>query len=328
MKRLSGLQSSMLRAAGRILSPGGHYGSLLVLIYHRVLPAPDPLLADEPDASLFAAQMDLLADHFNVIGLSEAAERLARRSLPPRAVAITFDDGYANNLEVAAPILLERRLTATFFIATRFIDGGQMWNDMVIEAVRRAPQDFDLGSLGLGRYALTDMSARRRAVDEILSRLKYLEQPERQRKAEAIAAASGIVDGARTMMTEQQLRKLASLGMEIGAHCVTHPILARLAPEDARREIHESKSRLEEIIRAPVRTFAYPNGRPGTDYGPEHVEMVRAAGFTAAVTTAWGAATVHTDRFQIPRVAPWDRSALKYGLRMLRCFTQRNARTV
>src|SRR5690606_12983114 len=86
MKRLSGLQSSMLRAAGRILSPGGHYGSLLVLIYHRVLPAPDPLLADEPDASLFAAQMDLLADHFNVIGLSEAAERLARRSLPPRAV--------------------------------------------------------------------------------------------------------------------------------------------------------------------------------------------------------------------------------------------------
>src|SRR5262245_57165568 len=110
------------------------------------------------------------------------------------------------------------------------------------------------------------------------------------------------------------------MGMEIGAHCVTHPILARLPSEAARDEIAGSKARLEAILGSRVRSFAYPNGRPGKDYQAEHVAMVREAGFTAAASTAWGAATAGVDRYQIPRVAPWDRSAMKYGLRMVRGF--------
>lgn len=313
----------MLRAGARLVSPGGRRGSLLVLMFHRVLPHPDPLLPDEPDAATFAAQMDLVAELFNSIGLAEAIERLACGSLPPRAVAITFDDGYANNLEVAAPILAARGLTATFFIATGFIEGGQMWNDAVIEALRCAPEDFDLGELSLGRLHLPDVAARRKAVDELLRRLKYLEPQERLRQTEAIVARAGLPQTEWPMMTESQLRRLAALGMEIGAHCVTHPILARVPPKSARWEIAESKARLETILGMPVRTFAYPNGRPGTDYGPEHVAMVREAGFATAVSTAWGAAVTDTDRHQVPRIAPWDKSALKYGLRMVRSFVSR-----
>ena len=73
----------MLRAGARLVSPGGRRGSLLVLMFHRVLPHPDPLLPDEPDAATFAAQMDLVAELFNSIGLAEAIERLACGSLPP-----------------------------------------------------------------------------------------------------------------------------------------------------------------------------------------------------------------------------------------------------
>lgn len=323
MKRLPAAQAALLRAGARVFSPGGRRGSLLVLIYHRVLPAPDPMLADEPDAAAFAAQMDLVAGLFNVLGLAEAVDRLASGSLPPRAVAITFDDGYANNLEVAAPILAARGLPATFFIATGFIEGGRMWNDTVIEAVRHAPAELDLEALGFGRYRLPDIAARRRAIDELLSRLKYSELPERMRHAEAIAERAGMRDAGAPMMNERQLRELAALGMEIGAHCVSHPILTRIPADAARREILDSKGRLEDLLGAAVRTFAYPNGRPGLDYAREHVAMVREAGFSTAVSTAWGAAMRDSDPHQIPRVAPWDRHPLKYGLRMLRGFTER-----
>lgn len=324
MDHLSAFAAALLRTGARLVSPGGRRGSLLVLIYHRVLPAPDPLLNDEPDARRFAAQMDLVSALFRVVPLSEAVERLAAGTLPPRALSITFDDGYANNLEIAAPILAARGLTATFFVSTRFIDGGAMWNDIVIDALRDAPQELDLGDLGLGRLHLTDIDARRAAVDGILPRLKYLALPERLRLAEGIAARAGVRPPLRQpMMTVGELRKLASLGMEIGAHCVTHPILARLPVEEARREIEESKAQLEATVRAPVRVFAYPNGRPGTDYTAEHVALAREAGFGAAVSTAWGAATRATDRYQIPRVAPWDRSAARYALRMLHGFMQR-----
>lgn len=321
----SPLEATILRGGARLVSPGGPRGSLLVLIYHRVFAERDPLLADEPDAARFAAQMDLVAGMCNVLPLAVAVERLAAGTLPPRAAAITFDDGYANNLEVAAPILAARGLTATFFITTGFIDGGAMWNDLVIEAFRHARGELDLGPLGLGRFELADVAARRRAVDEVLEKLKYLERAERLRKAEAIVELAGVPAGRRLMMTEDELRRLAGMGMDIGAHCVTHPILARAPAELARREILESRSRLEAILGAPVRTFAYPNGRPGRDYGPEHVAMVRDAGFAAAVSTAWGAASRGCDPFQIPRLAPWDRSALRYGLRLVRGFTEKRA---
>ncbi|HEY8507085.1 MAG TPA: polysaccharide deacetylase family protein [Steroidobacteraceae bacterium] len=328
LKPLGWPQAGLLRMGANLLSPGGARASLLVLIFHRVLPAPDDLLVDEPDAAAFAAQMDLIRELFNVLVFSEAVERLASGSLPPRAVAITFDDGYSNNLEVAAPILAARGMRATFFITTGFITGGRMWNDTVIEAVRAARESLDASELGLGVLQLPDMQARRRAVDAILSQLKYREPAERIRIGEVLAERAGLTSESRLMMDESQLRRLHSMGMEIGAHCVTHPILSRIPPERAREEIVESKHRLQDVIGSPVKVFAYPNGRPGQDYTREHVAMVREAGFTAAASTAWGASARGSDTLQIPRIAPWDQSSLRYALRMLRGFTEKRFKTV
>jgi peptidoglycan/xylan/chitin deacetylase (PgdA/CDA1 family) len=118
------------------------------------------------------------------------------------------------------------------------------------------------------------------------------------------------------MMQPQQVRTLHARGIAIGAHTVSHPILAKLESAEARREIGEGKRELEALVQQPVCLFAYPNGVPQQDYAPEHVQMVREAGFSAAVSTAWGAASMRSDRFQLPRFTPWDRQRLRFGVRM------------
>ena len=119
------------------------------------------------------------------------------------------------------------------------------------------------------------------------------------------------------MMTVEQVRHLHASGMTIGAHPVSHPILAKLDPVRARIEIQDSRSRIEAITGSPVTLFAYPNGKPGVDYRREHVEMVKELGFEAAVSTAWGVAHGESDLFQLPRFTPWDRSPGKFLLRLL-----------
>ena len=134
-----------LRMPLSLLSPNGRRGRLLIFTYHRVLAQPDPLLPDEADAASFAAHMDWVREFCNVLPLPEAARRLRDGTLPARATCITFDDGYANNYEVARPILLQRRLTATVFIAVDAVERGIMWNDLVIESVRQAGGRLDPG---------------------------------------------------------------------------------------------------------------------------------------------------------------------------------------
>ena len=94
--------------------------------------------------------MRVLARYFRPCGLAEGLRQLRDGGLPPRSVAVTFDDGYADNARIALPILREARVPATFFIATSYLDGGRMWNDTVIEAVRRlAPGDHRFPHAGL-----------------------------------------------------------------------------------------------------------------------------------------------------------------------------------
>jgi peptidoglycan/xylan/chitin deacetylase (PgdA/CDA1 family) len=325
MRAPSSFEASLLRGLGGFMAPGGKNASLLVLIYHRVLETPDPLLETEPDIARFSAEMDLVRSVANVLPLAEAAERLARGDLPPRALCVTFDDGYVNNRTVAAPILKARGVPATVFVATGFIDTGRMWNDTVIESVRYAGEYLDLRSLELGEYRLTDTASRRRAFEEILRTLKHRDPEARLRKVEEIAAHVGLPAPRNVMMNEQQIRELPDFGIEVGAHTVMHPILKAIAPDVAKREILESKHTLESILGRQVTLFAYPNGRPNRDYEAVHVEQVRDAGFAAAVSTAWGAANRSTDRFQIPRMLPWDRTPLRFGARLLRTYRQQSA---
>jgi peptidoglycan/xylan/chitin deacetylase (PgdA/CDA1 family) len=290
---------------------------LSVLAYHRVLAAQDPLLPGEPSAAEFEHRMRWVQANFNVLPLGEAVRALREERLPGRALSITFDDGYADNYELALPILRRLGLPATFFVATGFLDGGCMFNDVVIEALRRAAgADLDLGELGLGRHPLGSDEQRARAIDRILARLKYFESERRRRVALEIAHRAGSAVPTALMMSSEQVRALHAAGMEIGAHTVTHPILAEIPLGHARHEMDASRARLERITGAPVRLFAYPNGSPRRDYFAEHAALARELGFDAAVSTAWGAAGPGADLYQIPRFTPWDRTDWRFGLRL------------
>ena len=119
------------------------------------------------------------------------------------------------------------------------------------------------------------------------------------------------------MLSTTQLQQLRAEGAEIGAHTITHPILAKLDDAIAKREIANSRDQLEGILGERIGLFAYPNGRLGNDYSPTHANIVKSLGFDAAVTTNWGAATKASDLFQLPRFTPWDSSRWRFGLRLL-----------
>lgn len=313
------LDRLIFRGAERLLSAAAR-DRFAILAYHRVLPVPDPLRDYDIDATAFETIVATLAEHFHVLPLTEALSHARRGSLPPRTVCITFDDGYADNFEVAYDVLRRWNLHATFFVTSQYLHGGVMWNDAIIEAVRQAPaSELDLTALGLGRQPLASVKERAATAMKLILQLRYLEPGERQRQVDAICGRLG-TRLPTLMLSPAQVRALHDGGMAIGGHTVTHPILARLSPEQAWREIAQGKEELEAIVAAPVDVFAYPNGRPGTDYRAEHVAMVRRAGFSAAVSTAWGAARASDDVYQLPRIMPWQRTALGFGLRVLGSF--------
>lgn len=291
---------------------------LSILVYHRVVPEPDPLVPDAVCAKEFDWQLAVLNRWFTVLSLREATARLRNRTLPVRAACVTFDDGYADNVTVALPFLRRRRLPATFFLATAFLNGGRMWNDSVIETVRRVRGDtLDARCLGLGRLLVSSIDLRRQAIASLLEAIKYLPLEERQGRVEELGSGLSRDLPLDLMMTAEQVRYLHACGMEVGAHTVSHPILAKLDPERASMEIREGKKRLEAITGAPVSLFAYPNGKPGRDYRTEHVGMVKQLGFEAAVSTAWGVARAASDPFQLPRFTPWDRTPGRFLLRLM-----------
>jgi peptidoglycan/xylan/chitin deacetylase (PgdA/CDA1 family) len=308
----------MLRLPLTLTSPAGPRGRLSILIFHRVLPEPDPLCPDAPDASQFEAQMRWVRSWFNVLPLARAVGMLYDGTIAARSLAVTFDDGYADNEEIAAPILHRLGLPATFFVSTGFLEGDTMWNDRVIEAVRgcTAPA-LDLRDHGLGRYDMASVHTRRQAVGALLGEIKRLEPERRRTLTDTIVRATGNRASPALMMRPQQVRGLRARGMDVGAHTVSHPILARLSLSDARAEIATSKHTLEALLDERVDLFAYPNGVPLQDYRAEHAALVRESGFVAAVSTAWGAASMQSDPFQLPRFTPWDRSRLRYGARLL-----------
>ena len=292
--------------------------SLSILIYHRVRPEPDELLPELVCEAEFDRQLAVIKRWFDVMPLREAAGLLRRNRLPGRAACITFDDGYADNASVALPVLRRHGIPATFFVATGFLDGGRMFNDTVIETVRRASgPTLDAGSLGLGALPVSGPAQRRAALETLIGALKYLPLEERQARVETLAAACGCVLPDDLMMTGAQVRELAAAGMEVGAHTANHPILSKLSPEHARFEIEDGRRRLETIVGMPVRLFAYPNGKPRQDYMAEHARMVKDLGFEAAVSTAWGVAGAGSDPYQLPRFTPWDRTPGRFLLRLL-----------
>lgn len=197
-----------------------------------------------------------------------------------------------------------------------------MWNDTVIETARSSNrQQLDLSALGLGTFPLNSQESRRKSATDILNKIKYLSFNERQTAVDLVAEASAGLPN-NLMLTTKQLLDLQNNGIEIGAHTHSHPILAELSEDNAHNEILDGKRKLENLLQEPVRFFAYPNGMPGKDYHPLHRDIVIDAGFSAALSTQWGVSDKNSDRWQLARFTPWDKTPTRFLARLL--LNQRN----
>jgi len=288
---------------------------LNILLYHRVLDKFDPLRPSEPDIKRFNKQMKWIKRFYNVLDLADAVSKLLMDQLPPRALCITFDDGYKDNYQNALPILEKHELTATFFVATGFLNGGIMWNDTVVESLRNTKQkNLDLRGYGIGCYDICE--DRTECLGKIINDLKYLSFHDRARVVTDLPDILKVPAPVGLMMTEKDVNVLHRRSMGIGGHTVNHPILSRLSTQQARQELENGKQTLEQIIGERVALFAYPNGKPGNDYQQEHADMVKQAGFDAAVSTVWGVAAKESDLYQLPRFTPWDQNIAKFIFRL------------
>lgn len=314
----------IFKTAFALASPSGRRARLSVLMFHRVTAKPDPIFPGEMHAERFDALCGWLAGWFNVLPLDQAAAQLKTAGLPARSLCITFDDGYSDNHDIALPILRRHGLSATFFIATGFLDGGRMWNDSLIEAVRACPKaELDLTALGLGRHPLRSLGAKQQAAAALIRQVKYQPMAQRVDAGNSVARLAGVELPNDLMLRSSQVVAMRRAGMQIGAHTISHPILATLDEAAARAEVVGSKDRLEQLLGERVGLFAYPNGKPGEDFSAANLALVRGLDFDAAVSTEWGTTRLGDDPMQIRRFTPWDPSRQRFGLRMLSNLARR-----
>lgn len=291
---------------------------LTILIYHQVLEALDEMRPGEPDQAQFDWQMKLLSRHFTPLPLGQAVELLQAGKLPPRSVCVTFDDGYLNNLSLAAPILRRHNVPATVFVASAFSQGENMWNDKVLDLFDKLDTPvIDCAAIGLGTLPLDSKAQRRQQAIKAIGALKYLPVEARLEKITQLYAANKDISTSRRMMSPLEIRQLADLGIEIGAHTHNHPILKGMAAEDVYEEIAQNVRLLELWTGRKIHSFAYPNGKPGKDFDEHTLEVVKGFSFKQALSTEWGTVNPASDVLRLKRFTPWDRTPLKFHLRLL-----------
>jgi peptidoglycan/xylan/chitin deacetylase (PgdA/CDA1 family) len=291
--------------------------SFQILTYHRVNDDGDPFFPSLP-TEVFERHMAWIARHYRVLPVEALVDRLNEDTLPSNALAITFDDGYRDNLTHAAPILARYRLPATIFLTTGLIGSDSLsWFDRLAIAFKTTPAPW-YSAPGGQTVRLAGEPERLDALARALDHLKRLPEPDFQRGlAEVIGALGVAVPPSRKnlMLTWDDARALAGLGFSIGAHTVNHPILSRISAERARDEIVESRAAIESAMGRPPRAFAYPNGGR-EDYTAGVVRLVQDAGFTCAVTTRFGLNTRDTSPYELRRGGPWERDLPSFALKL------------
>jgi peptidoglycan/xylan/chitin deacetylase (PgdA/CDA1 family) len=317
MSSLRGVLRSLRRQPGPV-----------ILMYHRVAsPSTDPWgLAVSPDR--FRDQLRLLARRRTILAMDELGAALGAGSLPPRAVALTFDDGYRDNLTNAAPLLEEVGAPATVFLTASAIGGrAPFWWDELAGMILLQPGriQYEL-AVGTARVAANiaamasgeapdrnwrawdEPRTEREAAYQDLWRILQRSQPAARAAAmddlrRAVPAA--MTDPEGLPMSVDEVAQLGSFDVSIGSHAMSHQPLTSLSGIERRAEIEEGRALCTVLADQPVNGFAYPHG----DRDADTIAMVREAGFAWACSTR--AASIdpkNYDRFDLPRIVAPDAS--------------------
>lgn len=278
----------------------------VVLMYHRVADDGWDPFGLCVSADRFGAQLRELTARYPVLSLAAVEEGLAAGRVPA-GVAITFDDGYVDNLRLAAPILASAGVPWTVFVTAGEL-GRSFWWDRVAHAMRE--QDGPVSDLELTiggvrrRWRLGNGAARAAAVVEIAAELRRIGARERDSVVEQLESWSGrrLPADCRAMSASEVVELGNDSHAEIGGHTLTHPSLAGCSPDEQRREIAGGREALERVLGRAVTRFAYPFGAR-QDWNAATQALVREAGYCLAVTTRAGVVGGGTDPYAVPRFA-------------------------
>ena len=289
-----------------------------ILYYHRVNDEKDPFFP-AISSTLFEQEMRFVAQHYKVVSLEEMVARLEQGS-PEPVVAITFDDGYQDNYHTAFPILKRYGLPATIFLTTGTMNGAEpLWFERLALAVKKTGKEYiDLEIDIPRRFWMRTEAERLAANGGIFTVLKNLPDPERrERLVEVLKLLGSAEEGERwnKMLTWDQVRQMKAHRIDFGGHTVTHPFLSKMSREEVAWEAAECKRHIEEELQLPVLHFAYPNGRE-EDFGAWNKEVIRSAGYSAAVTTMWGLNYRSTDPMELRRGGPWEESQEMFAYKL------------
>ena len=296
-------------ACGAIRRVVPHRG-LAILRYHAICSRDAGYASADICISLeaFERHVAYLTAHYNVVSLPDAVKALqGTRELGRNAVAITFDDGYADNLE-AARVLKRYGATGTFYITAGCIEGQPFWPAEIRYLVAALPgPSIELAVRGKPiTLAVGTAIHRQAAVNRLTKIFKSVRIAEREDLRLMLRSLAPHARMPRVMLTWNEVREMAALGMTIGAHTVTHPNLPS-AGSDAAPEISEAKEILEGHLGQSVTMFSYPNGGAERYFTPEIQRWVQRAGYAAATTSCNGFATQASDPFALERVQVSER---------------------
>jgi peptidoglycan/xylan/chitin deacetylase (PgdA/CDA1 family) len=307
-------------------------GGALILGYHRIADTN----SDEDEYEIcvtpshFAEHLDILRKHTHPMHLTEMVHHLKSGALPRKSVAITFDDGYADNLYNAGPLLEQQQIPATVFVSTDYL-GGEFWWDELEHLLMAPPElphslqltihgePFEWSALQSSKMLndREDQSIRRKLNELLYFHLLPLETEFRKDVLNHLKSWSGAQAQnatARRALTTAELQELAKSGLiDIGAHTKTHPVLTRLPAEQQREEIQGSKAFLEALLGKPVLGFAYPHGK----FSEETQAIVEAAGYLFACSSQQELAWQIQQSYTLPRIWPKDWDGKRFD-RMIR----------
>ena len=319
---LQGLRTTAAPLAKTALLRMGGYAALrrvrpsrdvAILRYHAICGPEgyeyaDPQICITPEN--FERHVAYLTSAYQVLRLDEIVRRLSeRRPVPPNTVAITFDDGYADNLS-AARVLHRYGATATFYITAGCLAGGEpFWPVEIrhlVRAISRKRARLSAGPVTVDLDLSSDDS-RAAAVKQLTKTFKSHSIPVREELRRRLRELAGAVEIPRVMLTWEEVREMHTLGMTIGSHTMTHPNLPSAGVDAASRELRGSKLRLEQEIGSPVTMFSYPNGGAERYLTPQIQKAVRDAGYAAATTSRNAFARAGSDLYGLERIEVEER---------------------
>lgn len=289
---------------GRVLRSLRTWNGVLVLNYHRIGRPGDSLFDHQlwnASAEDFERQVAFLAKNFDAIGLDDLEHALSQ----PRGqfVMLTFDDGYRDNFSLAFPILKAHGVSATFFVATGFIDRPRApaWDELAWML-----RTTTVATLAANEWLPTSVSLVEEGCRRLLAVYKSLGTELTEVFLDFLADALGTGRcpaslAADEWMTWDMLREMQAGGMTFGGHTVNHPILSNATADQQDWEIGECQRRLSEELGQPIDAFSYPNGQRG-DFNEFTRAALRRHGYRWAFSFSGGFCRPgHADRFDLPR---------------------------